>query len=375
MNLNGSKNGQEQKSGCPLFCPGCQDRRLLPAQRLAEKELFIRKVLLPWRDRMVAVREAASDRRAGFREKVCLRAVWQDKSWRFGFIRGESLVPVHHCPLHAPRVNNTINLMAAVLPPADVFSLAWFLQSGAQVTLVVKSRHLPDMTWLKSEVKDALEQMGDKGLWLHLHPAAGRRVTAKNTWHLLWGEPRSTDANGLVYGPTAFRQLIPELAAAALDAAESFLAPAEADFVVDLYSGIGGSLRRWGRKGCRAAGVEINGESVDCARINAPAATIFRGAGRHRLPQLSAMLPSDGNQRLLYANPPRTGIEAEVMDWILAVFKPRRIACLSCNAVSLKRDLERLTGAGYKIEQIVPYDFFPGTRYLEIMALLMRESA
>ena len=324
---------------------------------------------------MAAVGEAVPERRFGFREKVCLSAGWQDRGWRFGFIRGESLVPVHHCPLHAPRVNKTINLMAAVLPPAHVFPLAWFLQSGAQVALVVKSRHLPDLSWLKVELTNTLEQLDDKGLWLHLHPAAGRRVTAKNTWHLLWGEPRSTDGSGLVYGPTAFQQLIPELAAAALDAAESFLAPAAEDFVVDLYCGIGDSLRRWTRRGCRAAGVEINGESVDCARINAPAATIFRGAGRHRLPQLAAMLPPDENQRLLYANPPRTGIETEVMGWILTVFKPRRIACLSCNAVSLKKDLDRLTGSGYRVERLMPFDFFPGTRYLEIMALLTRESA
>jgi len=294
-----------------------------------------------------------------------------EEGWRFGFIRQQTLIPVHHCPIHSIRVNKAIDLLSGILPCSDQFPLAYYLQSGAQVTLVAKTQYMPDTSWLNDNVTESFRQMGIKGLWLHLHPAAGRRVTAKNTWHLLWGEPRSTDRRGLVYGPNAFQQLIPDLAEAALDEAEVFLAPGPDDVVLDLYCGIGSSLRLWTRQSRQVLGVEINGESVECARINAPAATIFRGAGRHRLPQLTEAMTHNDPQRLLYVNPPRTGIESEVLDWIVDVFKPLRIACLSCNAVSLKKDLDRLTKAGYRVEQIIPYDFFPGTRYLEMMVLLM----
>ncbi len=369
MNHKGADRAEQP--GCPLFCPGCHDRQRSPEERLAEKVRFMTTVLSPWQDRIATVREADFDRRRGYREKVCLSAQWRDQGWQLGFIKRQQLVPVHHCPQHTSRVNDTLNLLAGVLPPAEKFPLAFYLQSGAQVTLVVKDRHMPDMSWLNAEVKDGLQSMGNDGLWLHLHPSTGRRVTAKNKWHLVWGKPRSTDRTGLVYGPTAFQQLLPELARAALDVAETHLSLKRNDFVLDLYCGIGSSLRRWNREECRVVGVEINGESVDCARTNAPAATILIGAGRHRLPQLMEMLPPNRDQRLLYANPPRMGIEPEIMDWIVDGFRPRRIACLSCNAVSLKKDMKRLTGAGYKVAQIVPYDFFPGTRYLEMMALLI----
>ena len=364
-----------EQPGCPRFCPGCHAPKSPPAERLDEKQAFIGNVLSDWRGKITSVREAPPDKRLGYREKVCLAAAWQGAEWRFGFTQRQALIPVHHCPIHTPRVNRTLVLLGGILPSCEQFPLVYYLQSGAQVTLVIKSRHMPDISWLSGDVTERLQETGNKGLWLHLHPAAGRRVTAKNGWHLIWGESRSVDSRGLVYGPAAFQQLIPELAEAALDKAEEFLAPEETSFVLDLYCGIGGSLRRWARKTPQVVGVEIDGESVACARINAPAVKIFRGAGRQRLPQLSACLPEKDHLRLLYANPPRTGIEPEVMCWIAEVFKPSRIACLSCNAVSLKRDLKRLTGAGYRVEIIVPFDFFPGTRYLEMMALLTRTGA
>jgi tRNA/tmRNA/rRNA uracil-C5-methylase (TrmA/RlmC/RlmD family) len=81
----------------------------------------------------------------------------------------------------------------------------------------------------------------------------------------------------------------------------------------------------------------------------------------------------DPDRRQLYVNPPRTGIEPEVLEWIADGFRPSRIACLSCNAVSLKRDLARITAGGYAVEKIIPFDFFPETRYLEMLALLTRK--
>ncbi|MEW6076561.1 MAG: class I SAM-dependent RNA methyltransferase [Thermodesulfobacteriota bacterium] len=365
--------GRTQEPLCPFFCPGCHNRKLSPQERLDEKRRFVSQILSAWGDRIGPVREPAEENRKGYREKVCLAAEWGEGGWRIGLRHRQALIPIHHCPLHSSRVNTIIGLMAGVLPAAGSFPLAYYLQSGSQVTLVVKIRDLPDLSWLTAEVTGAFARAGGQGLWLHLHPAAGRRVTAKNTWHLVWGEPRSIDSTGLIYGPTAFQQLIPDLSRAALDEAESFLAPGADDGVLDLYCGIGGSLRRWaGRAGC-VAGVEISAESVECAGINAPSATILRGAARQRLPQLAELLTVDPDHRLLYVNPPRTGIEPEVLDWIADVFRPKRIACLSCNAVSLNRDLSRLTAGGYEVEKIIPFDFFPETRYLEMLALLTRE--
>ena len=59
-------------------------------------------------------------------------------------------------------------------------------------------------------------------------------------------------------------------------------------------------------------GVELSGEAVECARLNAPDAVILRGKCAERIPQLRDWTPATGT-RLLYVNPPRTGLEPAVL--------------------------------------------------------------
>jgi tRNA/tmRNA/rRNA uracil-C5-methylase (TrmA/RlmC/RlmD family) len=253
--------------------------------------------------------------------------------------------------------------------------MVYYVQSGAQATLVLKTGVLPGTAWLDEGLVRRLAEAGTEGLWLHLHPSAGHRVFAKRAWHLAAGRPRSVDEDGFAYGPTSFQQLLPGLYRQALDEAEAFLAPAPGAAVVDLYCGTGTTLARWTRRGAAALGVELDGEAVACAGANAPGAAVLRGACSHRLPQLDGWArahPGSG-PRLLYANPPRTGLEPEVLAWIAGACRPARLAYLSCSAGTLRRDLHGLTTAGYRVLRLTPYDFFPQTHHVETLALLAGE--
>jgi tRNA/tmRNA/rRNA uracil-C5-methylase (TrmA/RlmC/RlmD family) len=240
---------------------------------------------------------------------------------------------------------------------------------------VVKTNRLPDLSWFSPGVADALGSVGVEALWVHLNPSTGKRVFAKRDWHLVWGRPRSVTPTGFMYGPTSFSQLVPSLHTESLDTAEAFLAPAPGDLVIDLYAGIGLSLSRWDRRGARTIGVEISREAVDCARYNVPGALVLRGSCRDRIPQLndwSDACSTPGSRRFLYANPPRTGLEPEILDWATACYRPDRIVMLSCSAGTLSRDLQRLEQSGYCVERLAPYDFFPQTHHVETAAFLQR---
>ena len=54
------------------------------------------------------------------------------------------------------------------------------------------------------------------------------------------------------------------------------------------------------------------------------------------------------------------------------VYRPDRMAYLSCSAGTLRRDLDALVQTGYAVERITPYDFFPQTHHVETLALLRR---
>ena len=99
---------------------------------------------------------------------------------------------------------------------------------------------------------------------------------------------------------------------------------------------------------------------------------ILRGKCSDRILQLiqwTASRPSDGN-RLLYVNPPRTGLEPEVLQWIVDTYKPNRMVYLACSAGTLKRDLSHLAKNGFEMVKITPYDFFPQTLHVETMVFI-----
>ena len=93
-----------------------------------------------------------------------------------------------------------------------------------------------------------------------------------------------------------------------------------------------------------------------------------------RLPQLRAWAAQHAKP-LVYLNPPRTGIEPKVLHWIVREARPSRIAYLSCSMASLARDLSGLCDAGYRVESIQPYDFFPRTDHVEALCLLSAEES
>ena len=333
---------------------------------------WLRRMLAPWADRLQPLQAVGGEARWSYRGKVCLSAAWNaTEGWNFGLWRRDALIPIPDCPVHAGLVRRLTRGLMRALPPGPEFPLAFYVQTGQQATLILKTHRLPDAAWLDDARRAELAGSGLDGLWLHLHPAAGRRLFARAGWMLLWGQPRSWDAFGLEYGPTAFQQLIPALYQQALDAAEDFLAPGPDDPIVDLYCGIGASLARWTRRGARALGVELGGEAVECAGRNAPAATVLRGKCADRIPQLRIWTPATG-ARLLYLNPPRTGLEPAVLAWATEEYRPARLAYLSCSAGTLNRDLSALAAAGYTVAALMPYDFFPQTHHVETLALMIQ---
>ena len=363
------------RAGCEERCPGCAHRGW-PAERSeCQKSDWLHATLSPWAKRIAALRTVTEQHRWGYRDRVRLHAEWREGAWRFGLLHDDELVPIPDCPVHSERVRRTGRALATRLPPHARFPLRYLVQSGGQVTLVLKSREEPPCDWIDDSLGAELRAAGVDGLWVHLHPSAGLRVFGKGAWRLAWGEGRSRDELGLRHGPVTFQQAIPALYSRALGEAEAFLAPRPGQTVVDLYCGNGATLQRWSRRGARVLGVELSGAAVTEARVHAPEAKLLQGRCAERLPQiaewLGTSLRSEPDWRL-YANPPRAGWESEVLDWVCSKGRPERIGYLSCSAGTLRRDLEVLTSAGYGVEALLPYDFLPQTVHVETLALLVR---
>jgi tRNA/tmRNA/rRNA uracil-C5-methylase (TrmA/RlmC/RlmD family) len=361
---------QTLPAGCEPDCRGCRHRTLPLVASVAQKQGYLQRVLDRWGRVLQPVRSVQEERRFGYRDRVTLNARWDAAvGWQFGMMRREELIPIPACPVHSARVNRLVALLRATLPVHANFPLAYLHVAGGQATLIVKARNYEAACL--DVLRAGLATTGVEGLWVHCHASAGRKLFARSGWHLAWGASTSLDAAGLVHGPAAFQQLLPDLHAQAVALARDHLDPAPGVAVLDLYCGIGSTLRQWVLAGASAFGVELAGGAVDCARINAPGAVALRGTCEQRLPQAREWW-HDGNhsRHVCYVNPPRSGLEPGLLDALARDLRPDRIAYLSCSAGTLARDLAVFETAGYIVSSIAPFDFFPGTHHVECLALL-----
>jgi tRNA/tmRNA/rRNA uracil-C5-methylase (TrmA/RlmC/RlmD family) len=218
----------------------------------AQKQAYLSRALGTWSDRLQPLRAVAETARLGYRERVSLTAAHDGTSgWRFGLMRRDELIAIHDCPVHVPRVRALVHHLAHRLPAPDVMPLAYLQVAGRQATLIVKAHEVA--TAALDAVVDNIESTGIEGLWLHLHPSAGRRLFARSGWRLVWGAGVSRDGLGLVHGPTAFLQPLPALHLEALEAAAAHLRASDDASVLDLYCGHGATLRIWTGTGCTDA--------------------------------------------------------------------------------------------------------------------------
>jgi 23S rRNA (uracil1939-C5)-methyltransferase len=76
------------------------------------------------------------------------------------------------------------------------------------------------------------------------------------------------------------------------------------------------------------------------------------------------------NYDALVFDPPRAGAEVQVKE--IARSGIKTIAAVSCNPLTLARDLRILVDAGYRIKSVTPIDQFLWSTHVETVALLTK---
>jgi 23S rRNA (uracil1939-C5)-methyltransferase len=176
-------------------------------------------------------------------------------------------------------------------------------------------------------------------------------------------------------GPKSFFQTNSEQAHILYDIAVRFAELQPSDLVYDLYTGIG-SIALYIARSCKhVVGVETVPEAIVDAWKNAELNGITNvdfvaGSSERILDQ--GFLDQYGSPDVIITDPPRAGMHADVIDFILKA-SPARIVYVSCNPVTQARDILMLAPA-YRLEKIQPVDMFPHTYHIENVALLRKRS-
>ena len=138
--------------------------------------------------------------------------------------------------------------------------------------------------------------------------------------------------------------------------------------IFDLYSGTGTIAQIMAGVAKKVIGIEIVEEAVDMARDNAKlnnldnvefiAEDVFKGIEELKY-----------KPDLIIIDPPREGINPKAINKIID-FGPEEFVYISCNPVTLVRDLKVFKERGYEIKRVKCMDMFPRTPHVESIILM-----
>ncbi len=143
------------------------------------------------------------------------------------------------------------------------------------------------------------------------------------------------------------------------------------ELLVDAFCGSGLFAKHLASQFARVAGIEQNTLAVESARRGAgPTESYICGDVEVHLGDVLSW--ADPARTTVIADPPATGLSARVTELITGV-GPAEVVYVSCNPATLARDLGLLAGR-YRLESVTPFDMFPQTAEIEVVAHLVRVS-
>ena len=142
--------------------------------------------------------------------------------------------------------------------------------------------------------------------------------------------------------------------------------PVHGPLLIDAFCGSGFFLKRFLKRFDQAIGLEWSQYAVAAAQKScAPHESYQLGDVGLLLDDILTWAPA-GTYLLL--DPPAEGLAPQVTRSILS-HPPEEILYISCNPSTLARDLGKLASV-YSIERVLPFDMFPQTAEIEVLATL-----
>jgi len=143
--------------------------------------------------------------------------------------------------------------------------------------------------------------------------------------------------------------------------------------VIDSYSGTGTISIYLAGKAKKVYGLELQKGAVRDAWANGELNNLsnlkfFSGKAES---WLYKWIQRGEKAEVIVIDPPRRGCSREVLKNIIKI-KPEQILYVSCDMLTLARDIKYITQNGYNIEEVQPIDMFPHTSHIECLVHLTR---
>jgi 23S rRNA (uracil1939-C5)-methyltransferase len=369
-------------------CGGCQLQHLTFPRQIQEKEkLFkqaLRHALKP--EEIPVHPTLQSPAGFGYRHRLQLKTAWGKNRFELGFFRPKShrIVSINRCLL----ANKTTN---EVLEPLRETMQAWYFKGWSpeielQVFenphkggIVFKSPHRIAPARQEKVTQELLEIPGLN--YIVFRDSRPRQESEDQNFLQKKGYPEfllPVEQTGLSKDirlscfPGVFTQINLEMNRRLISRLVSLNLFSPQDTVLDLYCGLGNFSLPLAVGVKEVISLEVVPQAVANARWNQKInrisnCTFVEAKAEEAVRQLKKLAKSVS---WVILDPPRTG--AQELIPMFEALDLKGILYISCNPMTLFRDLTRLTAKGWNVQWSQPLDFFPQTFHLESVTLLTR---
>lgn len=245
-------------------------------------------------------------------------------------------------------------------------------KQNAQVVLVTRTSKFPQLNNLVADIKSQLPEV--VSIMQNINPQKTSLLWGEQTLKI-YGQDYLEERLGEVefrLSARAFFQLNPSQTKVLYDQVKQALDLQADESLIDAYCGVG-TIGLYVAPAAKAVyGVDIIPEAIEDARQNA--ALSNRSNVNYEVGNAEKVIPAWVKRGVkpdaLVVDPPRTGLDAQLIKTILQV-KPAKFVYVSCNPSTLARDLVALSKV-YQVDYIQSVDMFPQTARVEAVVKLSK---
>lgn len=350
-------------------CGGCQLQHMnYPAQIEAKRTFILDALKRIGKIEVADVTVHPATEQWNYRRHIRLKLKKEEAGFKSGYIgcNSSQFINIAKCPIFIPSEEGllgTLEPLLANLSNEGIEEGSLRLIKTDQGKFILAFSFFPE---LPSNFKITKEAFDNNPSWQGI-------IAQSPHEKLIFGDITcETKFLGLKahFSPFGFLQNHPEQSENLYRAILNAL-PQGCEKVLDLYCGIGITSLLFAKQNKMVWGVESHPETIalakDNAKLNQLTVQFFEGKAEI----LGAELIKAEQPDVVLCNPPRTGIDPELLH-VLITEKPACILYVSCMPSTLARDLQKLIQSGYKIESIQGFDMFPQTTHVETLVMLRR---
>jgi 23S rRNA (uracil747-C5)-methyltransferase len=171
--------------------------------------------------------------------------------------------------------------------------------------------------------------------------------------------------------PQCFSQVTPEIATRLYSYVQELVKTSKPDELLDLFCGIGGFSLFAAKYAGKVRGVEYSSAAIECAKLSSKTNKVMNAEfdSSDTLEFLNKQTDLKPDSVIL--NPPRRGLSNEINQRLIDM-APKELIYSSCSPKTLVRDLKQLR-TDYRLLSLAPFEMFPLTEHLEVVAHLERK--